>query len=318
MDPGEKRSVILHGHRIAFRIAGGEPDEGRPVLLLVHGMAGSSATWRAVLPALSRRYTVVAPDLLGHGFSDKPRNDYSLGAHANGLRDLVVALGIERATVVGQSLGGGVAMQLAYQHPECCERLVLVSSGGLGPEVSWILRALTAPGAEWLMPVLFPAVVRDVGNRVSRGLRRLGVRAPHLEEEWRGYVSLTDGEARRAFVRTLRSVVDLGGQTVSAHDRLYLASRLPTLIVWGRRDRIIPISHAFAAHEAIPGSRVVVFERSGHFPHTEEPEHFAETVAEFVDTTEPMMLDRAEWRDLLRAGPAAPAGETRSVSAQDS
>ncbi|MBA2281614.1 MAG: alpha/beta fold hydrolase [Acidimicrobiia bacterium] len=284
---------------------GGPPvAEGAPVVLLVHGMAGSSATWKEVLPALAERYTVVAPDLLGHGESDKPAHDYSLGGHANVLRDLMIALGIERATVVGQSLGGGVAMQFTYQHPDRAERLVLVSSGGLGPEVSWMLRALTLPGAEYLMPLVFPGVVRQCGNVVSRQLRRIGIRAPHLEQEWRAYVSLTEPANRQSFVRTLRAVVGPGGQTVSAHDRLYLASQLPTLILWGERDRIIPVHHAQAAHEAIPGSRLVLFEESGHFPHAEEPYRFVDEVVAFIESTDPMQLDEPAWRALLAAGPA--------------
>jgi pimeloyl-ACP methyl ester carboxylesterase len=297
----EKRDIVLHGHRLAYRIGEGEPGAHRPALVLVHGMGGSSATWQEVLPALARHYTVVAPDLLGHGESDKPRQDYSLGAHANVLRDLMIALGIEQATIVGQSLGGGVAMQLAYQHPRRCERLVLVSSGGLGSEVSWILRVLSLPGVEYLMPVLFPSFVRDAGNALSRRLRSLGLRAPHLEEEWRTYVSLTEPGNRHSFVRTLRSVIDPSGQAVSARDRLYLASRLPTLILWGRRDRMIPVEHAAVAHEAIPGSQLVLFESSGHFPHAEEPRRFVEVVTRFVDTTEPMRLDEAEWQALLTA-----------------
>jgi len=298
----EKRTVSLHGHRVVYRTGGPDPAAGRPVLVLIHGMAGSSATWREVLPALSRDYTVIAPDLLGHGESAKPRHDYSLGAHATLIRDLMVAVGVERATIVGQSLGGGVAMQMAYQHPQQCERLVLVSSGGLGPEVSWILRLLALPGTEYLMPVLFSSLARGVGNSVSRGLERLGVRAPHAEEEWRSFVSLTEPESRNAFVRTLRAVVDVSGQAVSAHDRLYLAARLPTLIIWGRRDPIIPVDHARAAHEAIPGSRLEIFERSGHFPQTEEPLHFVEVLTDFLDTTAPLHLDEAEWRELLTAG----------------
>ena len=198
-----KCEVRLHGHRVVYRL-GGDLESDRPVLLLVHGMAGSSATWRDVLPKLHSRFTVVAPDLPGHGESDKPLQDYSLGAHANSLRDLMVALGIDRATVIGQSLGGGVAMQLAYQYPGHCERLVLVSSGGLGGEVSWMLRALTLPGVEYLMPVLFPSFVRDAGNAVSRRLGRLGVRWPHIEQEWRAYASLADPANRPSFVRTLR------------------------------------------------------------------------------------------------------------------
>jgi len=296
--------VVLHGHRLAYR-TGGDIDHDKPTLLLIHGLAGSSATWRAVLGPLARHYNVLAPDLFGSGMSDTPRQDYSLGAHANVLRDFLVTMDIPRATIVGQSLGGGIAMQLAYQHPERCERLVLVSSGGLGPEVSWILRALTFPGSEYIMPVLFPAFAREAGNTVSRALARVGIRAPRLAEEWRSYASLSDVDKRYAFVRTLRSVIDLGGQTVSAHDRLYLAQRAPTLIVWGRRDNIIPVDHAHAAHAAIPGSRLVVFEGSGHFPHVEEPDHFVEVVDEFMATTEPMQLAQEEWRDLLTTGPSS-------------
>jgi pimeloyl-ACP methyl ester carboxylesterase len=299
----ETRAVQLHGHEVVYRIGGQEPRSERPVLMLIHGMAGSSATWREVMPALAQRYTVVAPDLPGHGESDKPRQDYSLGAHANALRDLLVAIGIERATIVGQSLGGGVAMQLAYQHPGHCERLVLVSSGGLGQEVSWILRALSVPGVEFIMPILFPSFVRDAGNAIGRSLRSLGLRAPRIEEEWRGYASLTDSDTREAFVRTLRAVVDVGGQAVSAHDRLYLSSLLPTLIVWGERDRIIPVAHAHEAHEALPGSQLALFEESGHFPHLEEPARFIETLTEFVEGTEATHVDGPSWRQLLKAGP---------------
>ena len=302
MDPLSKRTVSIHGHEVSYRIGGPDPEAGAPVLLLIHGMAGSSVTWRAVAPALAKRYTVVAPDLLGHGASAKPRHDYSLGTFASGLRDLLATLRIERATLVGQSLGGGVAMQLAYQHPERCERLVLVCSGGLGPEVSLILRILTFPGAEYLGPVLFPSFVRQRGNAVSRRLAHLGVRAPHAEEEWRSYASLTDPETRRAFVRTLRAVVDVRGQTVSAHDRLYLSSHLPTLIMWGQHDRIIPVAHAHAAHEAIPGSRLELFAHSGHYPHVEEPMRFIEVLSDFLETTEPMHLQERDWHAQLGAG----------------
>ena len=280
----------------------GDLSSGRPVLLLVHGMAGSSATWRRVIPGLAERYTIIAPDLPGHGRSDKPRQDYSLGAQANALRDLLVALRIDHVTVVGQSLGGGIAMQFAYQHPSYCERLVLVSSGGLGQEVSWILRALTFPGAEYLAPVLFPGFARHAGDAVGRWLRGLGLRAPAIEEQWTAYASLTDGETRTAFLRTLRSVVDLGGQTVSARDRLYLASTLPTLIMWGEKDRIIPVAHAHAAHEAMPGSRLVLFEESGHFLHAEEPHRFVASLTEFVDTTDAVHLAETEWKERLTAG----------------
>ena len=208
------------------------------MVLLVHGMAGSSVTWKHVMPALARRLTVVAPDLLGHGESAKPRSEYSLGAHANSLRDLLNALGHDRATLVGQSLGGGVVMQLAYQFPERCERLVLVSSGGLGREVNFLLRALTAPGAEEVLSFACAPGVRDAASWVATWLRRAGVRTgPAGEEMWRSYASLADADSRSAFFRTLRAVIDLGGQTVGAADRLYLAAQIPTLIAMEERAR---------------------------------------------------------------------------------
>ena len=301
----EKRTIRIHGHEVAYRFGGPEPSEGAPVLLLVHGMAGSSATWREVGPTLAKRFTIIAPDLLGHGSSDKARHDYSLGSFASILRDLMVALRVDSATLVGQSLGGGVAMQFAYQFPERVERLVLVDSGGLGPDVSWILRALTLPGAEYLMPVLFPSFVRDAGDAIRRKLGALGLRAPHVEEEWRGYASLTEPETRQAFIKTLRAVIDLNGQSVSAHDRLYLAGLLPTLVIWGVHDRIIPVAHGHHAHEAMPGSELVLFEHSGHFPHVEEPQRFIEVLEDFLDRREPMRLSEADWQERLHASLAA-------------
>ena len=287
---------------MAYRIAGPDPTAGGPVVLLVHGMAGSSVTWGAAMAQLGDRMTVIAPDLLGHGESDKPAHDYSLGAHATGLRDLLIALGVERATLVGHSFGGGVAMQFAYQFPERCERLVLVASGGLGPEVTWLLRLMALPYVEYLMPVLFPPQVREFGNAVIRQLARLGLRSPGLEEQWRNYASLTEGSSRQSFLRTLRSVVDVTGQTVSANDRLYLTTLVPTLIVWGRNDRFIPVGHALAAHQAVPGSRLELLEASGHFPHCEETQRFVEVLRDFLDTTAPVEFDERQWRAVLTGG----------------
>src|SRR6185312_15150243 len=164
------QEIELHGHCVAYRAAG-----SGPVIVLVHGITSTSATWERVMPALAKRFTVIAPDLLGHGGSAKPRGDYSLGAYASGIRDLLVALGHERATFVGHSLGGGVAMQLAYQFPERCERLVLVDSGGLGSEVHAVLRAAALPGAEWVLPLLCAAGVRDVVDATARFFGRVGL-----------------------------------------------------------------------------------------------------------------------------------------------
>lgn len=293
----ELERIALHGHDVSYRTGG----EG-PVLVLVHGMAGSSATWDDVLPSLAEHFTVVAPDLPGHGESAKPRGDYSLGAFASSVRDLMVALGHERATLVGQSLGGGVVMQFAYQFPERTERLVLVSSGGLGQEVNLLLRALTLPGSDLVLPVACTNWVHDAGVTVAGWLRNVGFRpSPHLVQVWESYGSLADRETRTAFLHTLRSVVDQSGQRVSATNRLYLASRVPTMIVWGDRDHIIPVHQGHAAHEAIPGSRLEIFEGAGHFPHCEQPERFVKVLTDFMTTTSAAQLSVAQFRELLQA-----------------
>jgi pimeloyl-ACP methyl ester carboxylesterase len=295
------KRITLHGHSIAYRQAG-----SGPVLVLVHGITSSSATWGRVMPYLARRFTVIAPDLAGHGESAKPKGDYSLGAHASGVRDLLLALGHERATLVGHSLGGGIAMQFSYQFPERCERLVLVDSGGLGREVSLLLRAATLPGSEFVLPLLAATRVLDVGERVGGLLGRLGLGVgTDVEEMARGHSTLSSGDARAAFVHTLRSVVEPGGQRVDASDRLYLAGQLPLLLIWGENDSIIPLAHAKATQEHVPGSRLEVFPRSGHFPQLDEPERFLDVLSDFIDSTAPAELDADGWRTRLAAG--APA-----------
>ncbi len=287
--------VTLHGHRLSYRHAG-----SGPLLVLVHGIAGTSATWNSVMPWLAERYTVIAPDLLGHGESSKPEGDYSLGAYANEIRDLLEALGHDRSTLVGHSLGGGVALQYAYQFPERCERLVLVSSGGLGRELHPLLRAAALPGAEVVLPWLSRAGERSVG-KVVHLLGGVGVRASaDLEETWRSFLSLADRGARRAFIHTVRGIIDLHGQRVSAADRLYLAAGLPTLIVWGERDPLIPVRHAREACERIPGSRLEIFPGAGHFPYRDDPRRFVETLFDFLATTRPLPADGTRLRTRLR------------------
>ena len=246
---------------------------------------------------------MLAPDFFGHGESAKPPGDYSLGNLAASMRDLLHLLDIERVTVIGQSYGGGVALQFAYQFPERCERLVLVDAGGLGREVSWILRLATLPAAEYVMPVLFPSLAREWGDSVVRFCRSLGIRNPRAEEVWSAYRSLTHPENRQAFVTTMRGVIDPGGQSVSAVDRLYLAAHMPTLIVWGERDSIIPVVHAYKVHEAIPNSQLRIMPGVGHFPHAEEPARFVEILEEFLRGTEPSHLTPEQMRALLRRGP---------------
>jgi pimeloyl-ACP methyl ester carboxylesterase len=291
----ERVEVSLHGHRVNFNIAG----QGPPVVL-IHGVAGRAGQWDQIVQLLAGGHTVVAPDLLGHGESAKPRGDYSLGAHASGIRDLLVGLDIERASIVGHSLGGGIAMQFAYQFPERCERLVLVSSGGLGEDVHPLLRAATLPGSEFVLPLIAHPRLLDVASLIPRALGHMGLHArPDLTEMAQGYRSLSNSEARSAFIHTLRGVIDPTGQRINASDRLYLASTMPTLIVWGRRDRIIPIEHAQPAHEGMPGSMLEVFDGSGHFPQLDDPQRFARTLEDFFEETEPARLDTTTMRKLV-------------------
>jgi len=291
------QTTELHGRGIAH-LSGGEG----PTLLLIHGIAGSSENWRDVIEPLARRHTVIAPDLPGHGASAAGPGDYSVGSLAASLRDLLLVEGRERATLVGHSLGGGVAMQFAYQFPEMVERLVLVSSGGLGPEVSPILRAAALPGAD-----LFIAATARLGQRagaaVSRRLVAAGIEpSADVAEVARGYASLSEPRRRRAFLATVRSVIGTKGQRVAAVDRLYLAEAVPILIVWGGRDRIIPVSHGKDAHEAIPGSRLEIFEGVGHLPQVEQPRRFVSLLERFLSETEPARFDREDWRARFRAG----------------
>jgi pimeloyl-ACP methyl ester carboxylesterase len=296
--PVELRHLTLHGHRVAYLQAG-----SGPVVVLIHGITSSSATWKRVMPYLSRRFTVIAPDLIGHGQSAKPRGDYSLGAYASGLRDLLAAIGHKRASFVGHSLGGGVAMQLSYQFPELCERLVLVDSGGLGREVSLFLRAATLPGSELVLPVLAATRLLEAGRLAGGLLNRLGLRAgTDIQEIARGHATLSDSETRAAFVHTLRGIVDPGGQRVDASDRLYLAKHIPFLLIWGEHDSIIPVAHGRAAHKNVPGSRLEVFSDSGHFPQLDEPERFIDVLVDFIDSTEPATVDADRWRAMLNGG----------------
>ena len=297
--PFRLRTTRIHGHEVSYRMAG-----TGPTAVLVHGIAGSSTTWRGVMPALAEHYTVIAPDLMGHGQSAKPRGDYSLGAYASGVRDLLTVLGQERGTIIGHSLGGGVAMQFAYQFPDRAERLVLVASGGLGKEVSPLLKAVALPGAEYVLPVLLNRRLRELGEWPGNQARRVGWRpGATLAEVWRSYTTLTDRHGQQAFVHTVRGVIDIAGQRVSAHDRLYLAEALPTMIVWGDRDRIIPVDHAHRTAEAIPDARLEILEGAGHFLPWRDADRFLPLLEDFLRSTTPARVPEEHWRQLLVSAP---------------
>ena len=273
------RTITLHGDRVAYR------DEGAgEVLLLIHGMGGSSSSWREIVPKLAKKYRVIAPDLLGHGQSDKPRGDYSLGAFAVWLRDLLDALDIPKATVIGHSLGGGVAMQFAHQHRDYCQRLVLISSGGLGADVGRTLRILSLPGAELVLPLIASRPAIKTGNALRSWLS--SDQGPtRFSETLRAHASLSNRENRQAFLRTLRSVVDHRGQAVCALNRLHFHVDLPALIISGEQDRVIPAAHARAAHNALPNSRLHVIPGVWHHPQVERPDIVATLISDFMTET---------------------------------
>jgi pimeloyl-ACP methyl ester carboxylesterase len=293
-DPWE---IELHGHRVIYRVAGSGP----PVVL-IHGMVNSSRHWEEVALALADEYMVIAPDLLGHGDSAAVRGDYSLGAHAASIRDLLAAIGIERATIVGHSLGGGVAMQFFYQFPQRVERLALVSSGGLGHDVSPMLRGAALPGASVLLWLAaHPRLLDALTDMAELMRRRRSETSVYVRAIVRALRPLEQPGARKAFLQTLRSVIDVRGQRVSATDRLYLLESFPTLFVWGERDNTIPLSHGRAAHEAIPGSRFETLPRGAHFPHLEDPDGLAAVLRDFIEATEPGRIEDGDWGDLVSA-----------------
>jgi pimeloyl-ACP methyl ester carboxylesterase len=288
----------IHGYWRAFVQAG-----RGPALLLIHGIGDRSDTWQEIIPMLARDYRVIAPDLLGHGRSDKPRADYSVAGYANAMRDLLTYLDVEHATVVGHSLGGGVAMQFAYQYPERCERLVLVSAGGVGREVNPVLRVASSPAGELLLPILRVRLGRAAAGTIVAFLRWLETDLGRDSSDWlRVLDALPDAVSQRAFVRTLRAVVDYRGQVVTGLDRCYLAASVPTLLMWGTRDAIVPFLHAQRAHAAMPSSRLEVFVDAGHFPHHHDPERFVSVLRQFIATTPPATHSPVDWRARLLRG----------------
>jgi pimeloyl-ACP methyl ester carboxylesterase len=306
---GPYEEVELHGHRVGFQAAG-----SGPLVVLLHGITSTSDAWRDVMPRLAEDYTVVAPDMIGHGRSAKPRGDYSLGAYAAGVRDLLALLGFERATVVGHSFGGGIAMQFSYLFPEYVERMALIASGGLGREVHPMLRAAVLPGSEWVLPLLAREWSVRAGDAVRSVAAKVGIEAgPDIAEFARGYASLTEEGASEAFIHTMRSVIDPDGQRVSALDRLYLADQMPTMFVWGTDDPIIPVAHGRNAHRVVPNSRYVELEGSGHWPMLDAPNRIVSELQSFIEETEPFEWSLESVRERLQRGPdpapeAIPAG----------
>lgn len=280
---------IVHGHRFAV------VDEGNgPPVLLLHGLGDSADVWVDAIGPLARHHRVIAPDLLGHGRSECPRTDYSVPAQANGIRDLLTALGVQRVSVIGHSLGGGLAMQLAYQFPGLVERLLLVAPGGVTRDVHPALRMLSLPGADEALALLGRPRVRAAASwGWQRAMRRAGNTGAQVPDLSHALEQLSEPDRRRAFVRTVRGVVDWQGQLVSVLERQCLPAGLPVLLVWGSDDPIIPVAHGRQAHGALPGSRLEIFPGAGHFPFRADPERFRRLAEEFLGVTDHAAPDAA-------------------------
>ncbi len=276
------REVTLHGHKLSYVDSGsGE------AILFVHGLLGSHRNWRHLVDRLDNTNRVIVPDLFGHGASEKHEGDYSPSAQAATLRDLINRLDIDRVTIVGHSLGGGISLAFCYLFPERVERLVLVGTGGLGREVSPALRAATLPVADLVLPVIASPWVRGGAELVGRGLSLFGWRASHdIRAAWEGFTELSDADARRAFLATTRAVMNFHGQTIAAHEYLLELAGLPVLVVWGTNDMVIPVDHAKRLGELAPACRVEIFDGAGHFPHLDQPDRFADVLRAFMATTE--------------------------------
>ncbi|WP_409490819.1 alpha/beta fold hydrolase [Amycolatopsis sp. cmx-11-12] len=295
----QTRTLTLHGQEIRLReyLPSTKDVTGEPLVLL-HGISGSGETWVPLLDHFERigfDRRVLVPDLPGHGDSGSPRADYGLGAMASVVRDVLALTGNRHATVAGHSLGGGIAMQFAYQFPEMCARLILVGSAGLGPQVTPVLRATALPGANaTLWAAVNPATVA-IARGLAAACRGLGGKlSPETRELTRHLSSLADPGRRRAFLFIARSLIDLRGQRASAVDKLYLAREVPTLVVWGAHDPLIPVDHGRKTAELLPDSRLTVFENAKHFPHVADPARFGGEIERFLAETAPARLSLDE------------------------
>jgi pimeloyl-ACP methyl ester carboxylesterase len=303
--------LTVHGHRRAFVRAG-----SGPALVLLHGIGASSRTWSGLIPLLAERFTVIAPDLLGHGASDAPRADYSVAAYACGVRDLLALLGVERATVVGHSLGGAIAAQLTYQHPELVERLVLEAAGGVARELHPALRLAALPGAEQVLPLINHRVGRRATRLVAKAMS--GLRPTlnaDVDEIMETLDNMSDAAKRSAFCRTLRAACDMSGQGATMLDYCYLAEAVPTMIVWGECDPVLPVAHAYAASVAMPTARLELFKGTGHFPHRADPVRFLQVLGDFMTSTPAAEHSAGAWRERLRRGGSVAPDPTAGAAA---
>ncbi|MEI6360746.1 MAG: alpha/beta fold hydrolase [Actinomycetes bacterium] len=275
-----RQSVLLHSHEVAYVDHAGA---GIP-LLLVHGVGSSLETWGDVPDRLAATgFRVIAVDLIGHGESGLGNGDFSLGANASVIRDLLDHLGVGRVHLVGHSLGGGVSMQFLYQFPDRVETLTLVSSGGLGPDVAATLRAATLPGSRMVIRLASRPGFVSTASWLGRALNAFGKDVDALSPRAMSRLSaLSDDGRSAAFLATLRSVVGPAGQTVYAMNKLQSVDPERVLVIWGAEDPTLPVQHAWDTHEQLPGSRIVIVPGAHHHPHTDNPDLFVRALVQHV------------------------------------
>ena len=274
----ERREVDLHGLRLAYAESAGT---GTPVLL-VHGVGSSIDSWGDVAESLAAAGRhVIAVDLIGHGSSNSGNGDFSLGANASAIRDLLDVLQIDRVHLIGHSYGGGVSLQFTYQFPERVASLVLMSSGGLGPDVHFGLRAASLPGSEMVLRAAVSTRVVNSLHWTRSALGKVGLRHRGVSERTLAKLQRLQDQSRlTGFVSTVRGVIGPEGQRVQAVDRLAKLRLQHVLIIWGDADAMLPIEHGRRAHELVPGSHFVEIADAGHHPQDDAPDRvFLEILA---------------------------------------
>lgn len=269
--------VTASGHQMSY-VTGGSG----PPMVLLHGLGANSFTWRYVLPTLMQHYTIFAPDMFGCGDSDKANVDFSLHAMAGYVNGFMEAVGLDRAIFVGHSLGGGLTMQYCHEYPGHAERIVLVSSGGLGTDLHWLLRISTLPGANGII-----GAMADPRTRLPQLSRTMEQRRLHrLDQEFDPDTQtmldrFQSYETRQAFLSMLRHVGGLKGQRLSALAHLGELT-VPVLLIWGARDSTIPVSHGRHALSFIPFAHLEVLPNCYHRPQIEAPRRFNELILDFL------------------------------------
>lgn len=277
--------VTVDGIRTHYITAG----EGRPVVL-VQGLGTSvAASWHHILGPLAQHLRVVALDLPGNGDSDRPDVDYSANFAARFLARFLDAIGLERASFLGASAGGLLSLLVALREPERVERLVLLNSAGLGREVGLPLRLLTLPVLGEVLAAPPRWLLRLTLGRIYAAGRSL---SQELVEEFYRVRQLPG--SRRAVLRALRGALTFQGLR---EDHILLSRlpqlRKPTLILWGDRDPLLPVSQAYAAARLIPDCRLHVFPECGHDPASEVPQDVICLVREFLCHTGPTLAPSA-------------------------